>query len=104
MKQMVARHFAIAGSNSSGGAFSSRIVEAPTRSGNSTRPPSPKVKASGGEPMKRSSADGAQHMAAIGVAGREHIAMEMHGAFRLACGAGGEADQADIVVRGVAGR
>ena len=54
----VARHLAIADNNSSGGAFSSRIVDAPTRSGNSTSPPSPKVKASGGEPMKRSSADG----------------------------------------------
>ena len=29
-------------------------VEAPIRMGKSTMPPSPKVKASGGEPMKRS--------------------------------------------------
>jgi hypothetical protein len=45
----------IAANKSSGAAFSSNTVAAPMRSGNSTRPPSPKVNASGGEPMKRSS-------------------------------------------------
>ncbi len=46
---------------------------------------------------------GLQHVFAVGIAGRQHVAMEMHGAFRLAGGAGGEGDQADIVDRGVAG-
>ena len=73
------------------------------RSGNSTSPPSPNVKASGGEPMKRSDALRAQHVAAVAVAGRQHVAVEMHGALGLAGGAGGEADQADVVGRGVAG-
>ena len=55
MKQIVAPYFAIAGSSTSGGAASSWIVAAPMRNGNSTCPPSPNVKASGAEPMKRSS-------------------------------------------------
>jgi hypothetical protein len=45
-------------------AFSSSTVEAPTRMGNSTMPPSPKVKASGGEPMKRSPGSGRSTLAA----------------------------------------
>ena len=73
------------------------------RSGNSTRPPSPKVKASGGEPVKRSVRLGLQHMLGVGIADRQHVAMEMHGALRLAGGAGGERDQADVVAGGVAG-
>ena len=56
VKAMVAPNFSIAASRSSGEAFSTRTVAAPTRSGNNTNPPSPKVKASGGEPMKRSRA------------------------------------------------
>ena len=46
---------------------------------------------------------GAQHVARIAVADRQHVAMEMHGALRLAGRAGGEADQADIVRRRVDG-
>ena len=41
---------------------------------------------------------------AIAVADRQHVAVEMHGALRLAGGAGGEGDQADVVARGVARR
>ncbi len=103
MKQMVAPSLPMAASRSSGAGLSSRTVEAPMRSGNSTRPPSPNVKASGGEPMKRSDGLRAQHVAAVAVAGRQHVAVEMHGALRLAGGAGGEADQADVVAGGVAG-
>ena len=40
---------------------------------------------------------------AVAVADRQHVAMEMHRALRLAGGAGGEGDQADVVARGVAG-
>ena len=40
---------------------------------------------------------------AVAVADRQHVAMEVHGALRLAGGAGGEGDQADVVARGVAG-
>ena len=47
---------AIAASSSSGLAFSSSTAEAPTLIGNSSRPPRPKVKASGGLPMKTSCA------------------------------------------------
>ena len=54
MNGMVILYLAMASSSSSGPAFSSSTVEAPIRSGNSTRPPSPNVKASGGEPVKRS--------------------------------------------------
>ena len=46
----------MAGSNDSGEALSSSTVLAPTLSGNISSPPSPNVNASGGEPMKRSSA------------------------------------------------
>ena len=56
VKATVAPNLAMAASRSSGDAFSMRIDAAPTRSGNKTSPPSPKVKASGGEPMKRSCA------------------------------------------------
>ncbi len=58
MKQIVARYCAIAAGSASGEAFSSSTVEAPTDIGNSSSPPSPKVKASGGLPMNTSSAPG----------------------------------------------
>jgi hypothetical protein len=45
----------MASSRSGGPAFSSSTVEAPMCIGNTVRPPSPKVKASGGLPMKTSS-------------------------------------------------
>ena len=45
-----------------------------------------------------------QHVLCVGVAAREHVALEMHRALRLAGGAGGERDQADVVERGIAGR
>ena len=38
-----------------GEAFSSRVAVAPKRSGNTASPPSPKVKANGGEPTNTSS-------------------------------------------------
>ena len=41
-----------------GDARTKSTVEAPTRMGNSTIPPRPKVKARGGEPMKRSLGSG----------------------------------------------
>ena len=56
MKHTLARHCAIAASSTSGVAFSSSTVLAPIDNGNNSRPPSPNVKASGGLPMKRSSA------------------------------------------------
>ena len=58
MKHTLARQCAIAANKTSGVAFSSSTVLAPMASGNSSRPPSPNVKASGGLPMKRSSAFG----------------------------------------------
>ena len=54
--------------------------------------------------MTRSCARGAQHVPAVGVAGRQHVAVKMHGALGLAGRARGEGDQADVVGRGVAGR
>ena len=45
----------------------------------------------------------AQHVAAVAVAGRQHIAMKMHGPLGLAGRARGEADQADVVAGGIAG-
>ena len=42
-------------------------------------------------------------MAAVAVGDRQNVAMEMHGRLRSASGAGGEAEQADIVRGGVAG-
>ena len=46
---------------------------------------------------------GLQHVASIAVAGRQHVAMEMHGAFGLAGRAGSEGNQADVFRSGVAG-
>ena len=45
----------------------------------------------------------AQHVLAEGVADRQHVAVEVHGALGHAGGAGGEGDQTNIVVGGVAG-
>ena len=42
-------------------------------------------------------------MLGVAVADRQHVAVEVHGALRLAGGARGEADQADVVRGGVAG-
>ena len=58
MKQTVAPWRSIAASRFSGPACSSSTDAAPTRIGKVTRPPSPNVKAIGGEPMKTSSAFG----------------------------------------------
>ena len=44
-----------------------------------------------------------QHVLGVGIADRQHVAMEMHGALGLAGRARGEGDQADVVARGVAG-
>jgi hypothetical protein len=51
----LARCAVIAASSASGAAFSRSSVAAPIDSGNSKRPPSPNVNASGGLPVKRSS-------------------------------------------------
>jgi hypothetical protein len=55
VKQTVARWATIASSRSGGPAFSSSTVDAPMCIGNTVWPPSPKVNASGGLPMKTSS-------------------------------------------------
>ena len=55
MNSTVAWNSLMPSSNSGGLAFSSNTVDAPTDMGNSTRPPRPKVKASGGLPMNTSS-------------------------------------------------
>ena len=52
----VARCLATASSNASGAGRSTSNVDAPMRIGNSKSPPSPNVNASGGLPVKRSSA------------------------------------------------
>ena len=44
---------------------------------------------------------GAQHVRREAVADRQHVAVEVHRALRLAGGAGGEGDQRDVVGRGV---
>ena len=97
MKQTVARYCAIAAGSASGEAFSSSTVEAPTDSGNSSSPPRPKVKASGGLPMKTSSARRPQHVLRPAGAGRHHVAVEVHRALGLAGGARGEGDEAGVV-------
>ena len=101
VKQTVARWATIASSRSGGPAFSSSTVEAPMCIGNSVRPPSPKVKASGGLPMKTSSGVGAQHVRREADAARHHVAVEVHRRLRLAGGAGGEGEQAGVVGGGV---
>ncbi len=58
VKQTVAACRSIRSASSSGVAFSTSRVAAPTRIGNTSRPPSPNVKASGGVPMKTSSGTG----------------------------------------------
>ena len=58
VKQTVGRSTRNAASRCSGEACSSSRLAAPTRSGNSTAPPRPKVKASGALPVNRSSARG----------------------------------------------
>src|SRR5262249_45451142 len=58
VKRIVARNFWIASRSESGVAFSKSAVLAPKCSGNASSPPNPKVKASGGVPMKTSSALG----------------------------------------------
>ena len=69
--------------------------------GNSVRPPRPKVKASGGLPMKTSSGLGAQHVRREAQAARHHVAVEVHRRLRLAGGARGEGEQAGVVGGGV---
>ena len=54
VKHTVGRRVRIASSSASGAACSSTTAAAPIRNGNSTTAPSPKVKASGAVPMKRS--------------------------------------------------
>ncbi|MNY83073.1 hypothetical protein D3C86_2255810 [compost metagenome] len=55
---MVAPAFEACSANSTGPAFSVKSDDAPNRRGKTTKPPSPKVKAKGGEPAKTSSAVG----------------------------------------------
>ena len=70
----------VARARSAGAAFSSSTVEAPMLIGNSVRPPKPNVKASGGLPMKTSSARRAAR-AGEADAGRHHVAMKCIVAF-----------------------
>jgi hypothetical protein len=58
VNRTVALYFSTASTRSCGAPCSSNTVEAPIDSGNSKRPPRPKVKASGGVPMKMSSGVG----------------------------------------------
>ena len=74
---------AIAVEQVGGAAFSSSTVEAPTRIGNSSSPPRPKVKASGGLPMKTSSGVGAQHVRREAARSGHHVAVEVHRALGL---------------------
>jgi hypothetical protein len=55
VKRAVIRCSAIFSKRTGGAAFSKRTVVAPTRNGNTTRPPRPNVKAIGGLPAKTSS-------------------------------------------------
>ena len=55
MKQIVALYFWMISIMFGGEAVSSKVAAAPNRSGNTASPPSPKVKASGGDPTKTSS-------------------------------------------------
>ena len=84
-----------------GVALSSSVAAAPKRSGKTASPPSPKVKASGGEPTKTSSGVTLQHFLRIGVGDDQHVAVEMHRRLRHAGGAGGEAEQRDVVAAGL---
>ena len=59
------------------------------------------MKASGGLPMKTSSARRPQHVRRPAGAGRHHVAVEVHRALGLAGGAGGEGHQAGVVGGGV---
>ena len=91
----------MADSNWSGEGRSINSVDAPIRSGNSRSPPRPKVKASGGLPVKMSSAPAPQHRRRPAVARGDQVAVEMHRCFGLAGCAGGEGDERRIVGRGV---
>ena len=84
-----------------GEAFSSSVAVAPKRSGKIARPPSPKVKASGGEPTNTSSRRQAQHLLRVAVGDDQQVAVEMHGRLRLAGRARGEAQQRHIVASGL---
>ena len=84
-----------------GEAFSSSVAVAPKRSGKIASPPSPKVKASGGEPTKTSSGVTLEHFLGIAVGDDQQVAVEMHGRLRLAGGAGGEAEQRHVVAAGL---
>ena len=83
-----------------GEAFSSSVAAAPKRSGKIASPPSPKVKASGGEPTNTSSGVTPQHLLGIAVGDDQQVAVEMHRRLRLAGRAGGEAEQRDVVAAG----
>ncbi len=87
----------IAGNSCLGPACSSSREQAPARIGTGRRPPSPKVKPSGGLPVKTSSSQGGQHVLREGVRYGQHIPVEVHTAFGAAGGAGGEGDQRDVV-------
>ena len=78
-------------------------VEAPKRSGKSTRPPSPNVNASGGVPLNTSLACGSSTCFGERVAAGEQVAVEVHAALRLAGRAGRERDDRDVVGGGVDG-
>ena len=97
MKQMVARYLAIAGQQ----LVRRRLLQQHRGRADAQREQHQPAEPEGeGERRRADEAivgRGAQHVAAIAVAGRQHVAMEMHGALGLAGGAGGEADQADVI-------
>ena len=78
-------------------------VEAPKRSGKSTRPPRPNVNASGGVPLKTSLGCGFEHAPGERVARRQQVAVEVHAPLRRPGRAGGEGDDRDVVGGGVDG-
>ena len=79
---------------SAGAAFSSSVAVAPNRNGKIARPPSPNVKASGGEPTKTSSGVTLRTSLRIAIRDDQEIAMEMHRRLWLARGARGKSQQA----------
>ena len=106
VKQIVARLRAIAAQQRFGreALLEKHDRGAAPRSGNSSRPPSPNVKASGGDADERCRPASRADVARPAVARRHHVAMEVHRALRLAGGARGERDQRGVVGRGRARR
>ncbi len=86
---------------SPGEAFSSSVAVAPKRNGKIARPPSPNVKASGGEPDEDVVGRDVEDFPGIAVGDDQEIAMEMHRRLGFARRARGKAEQRDIVAAGL---